>query len=405
MQRIGRIMKNFQHLCSWTTALIFKSVKKRLLVVLCTLSILYIILRWRLTCVDIHSQMQVQRMCTTYAIGISVGSLCHSLCKDSETTSVSCPTFYQATEVVSGNWPNQSVIYRNVAETNDLAHLDASGRTIFPSEEEFTNMIKNAVKLKFNISISDVDARKMSYLQNKEDMLRQIEMQNVWSLLQDNEYLVSLLYEKYNIFPKLLGTCGYTYAVQKMQSISGYWHLMTLYDSEHEWNKRIKTALLILDYLSILEEKLPEPVHICDVKMSHFVFTSDFKKIVYQDVESIHPQSMVNRITGGKSECEQHSDCDFMDCRSFCNLVSQKCDHGVVNNNLQIVCEKIFLGWVISGRVMVPGLLLGPRSPKVLVEMLDLCANPERTQGTPRAKASKEIRKRLYDLLSNLKLY
>ncbi|XP_053606789.1 divergent protein kinase domain 1C [Plodia interpunctella] len=396
-----------KQLCSWALVHIVKSVKKRVLVVLSTLSILYVIIRWKLMCIDIHSQIRIQNICNSYSVGISAGSLCQDICKADEPSIISCHTFYQETgSAFSGNWLNQSVVFKKVPVVDDLTQFDATGRTIFPSEEVFSQMVKNTVKFKFNISIDDTDALKISHLQKTQGkVLRKIEMKNVWSLLQDNEYLALLLYEKYDVFPKLLGTCGEMYAIQKMESISGYWHLMTLYDSAEEWDRRIKTALMILEYLILLEERLPEPMHMCGVKMGHFGFKSDSKKIIYQHIDAVHPRSVVNRITGSKSECKQHSDCDYLDCRSFCNLISQKCDHGVVNNNLQIVCERIFLGWVISGRVMVPGLLLGPRSPKVLIELLDLCANPERAPGTPRASATKEIRKRLYDLLSNLKLY
>lgn len=308
--------------------------------------------------------------------------------------------------VFSGKWSNQSVVFKELKKTskmNKLTYLDTSSKEHFPSENEFSSMIKNNIKLKFNISINNIDARKLSYVQDKQESMRQAEMQNVWSLVQDNEYLALLLYEKFDIFPKLLGSCGTLYAVQKLDSISGYWHLMTLYDSQVEWEKRIRISLMILDYLLFLEERLPEPMHICDVKMSHFGVSSDFRKIMYLDLDSVHPRSIVDKIISERSQCKQHSDCDFLDCRSFCNLITLKCEHGVVNNNLQMVCERIFLGWVMSGRVMVPGLLLGPRTPRVLIELLEICANPSSESGTPRAPATKEIRKRLYDLLINLK--
>lgn len=56
----------------------------------------------------------------------------------------------------------------------------------------------------------------------------------------------------------------------------------------------------------------------------------------------------------------------------------------------------------MSGRVVIPGLLLSPRSPRVLLDLLELCANPDGETGAPRASASKEVRDRLYKLLTHL---
>lgn len=297
----------------------------------------------------------------------------------------------------------KSVKKQTSSETEPLHWLDVSSNKIYPSENDFAHMIKTAIKFKFNIFINNADLEKIIQTQHSPGSeQRHIEMDNIWSLLQDNEYLALVLYEKFNIFPKLIGTCGDLYAVQKLNSISGYWHLMTLYDSQDEWEKRIKISIKILDFLLELERKLPEQLMICNVKMNHFGVTDDSKKIKYLDLDSVHPLSIVNRITADGSHCKQHSDCDFLDCRSFCNLITRKCEHGVVNNNLQIVCERIFLGWVMSGRVMVPGLLLGPRTPRVLTELLEKCANPSSENGTPRAQASVEIKKRLYNLLTHL---
>lgn len=327
-----------------------------------------------------------------------MGNLCQDLCGPSGISSVSCHSFYMEKDAIfSGNWKNRSLVFKTVRDTPNSQWESNI------SEKEFVNIVKNNIKIKFNISVDIVDAKRMSYIQhNQKGLSRYIELQNAWSLLQNNEYLALSLYEKYGIFPKLMGSCGPMYAVQKLESISGYWHLMTLYDSQEEWERRIKISLMILDFLLLLEERLPEPLHFCDVKMNNFGVTSDLKKVMYLDLDSVHPHSVVNKITADGSDCKKHSDCDYLDCRSFCNLITYKCQHGVVNNNLQIVCERIFLGWVLSGRMMVPGLLLGPRTPRVLTELLELCANPLNDVGTPRATANKEIRKRLYSLLSHM---
>lgn len=342
-----------------------------------------------------------------HANGNSVGNLCEELCQFRGITSISCQTFHMGKEsVFSGLWGNNSIFFKLPKDPNrytPLHWLDDTNKKMYPSEVDFSRMIVTNVKLRFNMSVDTIDAKKMSYVSYAQrGAVREVEMDNVWRLLQDNEYLALLLYAKFDIFPQLVGSCGSLYAVQKLHPISRYSHLMSLYDSKGEWVKRIKLSVMILDFLKQLENGLPEPLHICDVKIDHFGVTRDLKKIQYLDLDSVHPLSIANQITGDGSPCKRHSDCDFFDCRSFCNLITYKCQHGVVNNNLQIVCEKIFLGWVMSGRVVIPGLLLSPRSPRVLLDLLELCANPDGETGAPRASASKEVRDRLYKLLTHL---
>lgn len=306
--------------------------------------------------------------------------------------------------VFSGIWMNNTVVFKTLKKSkrNSFPLLEVS-IPVDLSETEFTNLIKNTIKFKFNISINDVDAKRMSYIQyNQNGGTRYIEMKNVWHLLWDNEYIALTLFEKFNLFPKLYGTCGSLYAVQKLKTIPRFWHLMTLYDSQEEWERRVKISVMILEYLLQLEMNFPEPLLLCDVKMSHFGITDDLRKVMYLDLDSVHPISVVNRITADGSPCEQHSDCDYQDCRSYCNLATKKCQFGVANNNLQIVCEKIFLGWVLSGRLMVPGLLVGPHTPIILLEILEKCANPTDEAALPRSPATKDIRKRLYTLLIHL---
>ncbi|XP_063382444.1 divergent protein kinase domain 1C [Cydia fagiglandana] len=406
-------MNNLCHLWVWILAQLYKFVKRRLILVgfgsLTSFTIFTILLKWSFTCSNIQPEKYVKNICTDYHSGTSIGNLCDELCNPDGISSISCHNFHTSKEAVfSGIHGNHSVVFklpRKISNYEVLHWLDNSSKKIYPSEVDFTNMIVTNVKLKFNIFLNHVDAKRMTYINySLNSHHREIEMENVWNLLQDNEYLALLLYEKFDIFPHLEGSCGSLYAVQKLNTISRYWHLITLYDSKSEWVKRVKLSVMILDFLLRLDHALPEPLRICDIKMDHFGVTNDFKKIKYLDLDSVHPVSVTNKLTADGSDCKQHSDCDFKDCRSFCNLMTFKCQHGVANNNLQIVCEKIFLGWVLSGRVMVPGLLLGPRSPRVLIDVLELCANPDVESGTPRAPASKEIRDRLHKLLSHLSL-
>ena len=43
---------------------------------------------------------------------------------------------------------------------------------------------------------------------------------NVWSLIQDNEYVLTKLYSNLEVFPTLYGTCGGLYVVEPLEPLS-----------------------------------------------------------------------------------------------------------------------------------------------------------------------------------------
>lgn len=344
--------------------------------------------------------------CTSFSNGAAAGNLCSELCQPEIEPSLACHNYHEKSTVFSVQWNHTDIVFKSAkkfSSQTDTKNLQDTGGNFYQSENYYSNLIKTAIKLKFNISINNAEAVKLLYVYfSIKWPYKNRVVENIRTLIEDNEYLALILYERFDVFPKLIGTCGTLYAVQKLNTVSGFWHLVTLYDSHDEWIKRVKIAIKILDFLVRLESCLPEPLLICNVKINHFGMTDDFKKVMYLDLDSVHPVSVAGQITGDGTKCKIHSDCDFMNCRSFCNLITLKCQHGVVNNNLQIVCERVFLGWVMSGKVMVPGLLMGPHTPHVLIELLEECANPAGETETPRAPATKEIRKRLRDLLIHI---
>jgi hypothetical protein len=166
--------------------------------------------------------------------------------------------------------------------------------------------------------------------------MRQVEMQNLWFLLQDNEYLCSILYADRDIFPQLLGTCGPFFAVEYVDPVQMSSGVMSMGEGHEEWAKKLKLAVLMMDLLDELETNLAEPFHLCDVKMSHFGLTKNGQHLKFLDLDSVLPRTVVGHMTADGSHCTRHEDCDFFDCRSRCNSVTSRCDSPVTNNNFQV---------------------------------------------------------------------
>lgn len=83
------------------------------------------------------------------------------------------------------------------------------------------------------------------------------ELLSLWQLSHDHEFVCSALFGDRGVFPKLLGVCGQFYAVEYLEP----------FPSDAGWPDRVRLAVMTLELLEQLETDLPEPFHLCDVKV------------------------------------------------------------------------------------------------------------------------------------------
>ena len=98
----------------------------------------------------------------------------------------------------------------------------------------------------------------------------------------------------------------------------------------------------MLDLVEELDTMFSSPLHLCDVKAEHFGL-SDNGRVKYLDLDSVQLRPLADRTVGDSTDCREHSDCDFFDCRGRCDLLTHKCAGGVVNNNLQVLTISIII--------------------------------------------------------------
>ncbi|XP_014484398.1 PREDICTED: protein FAM69C isoform X3 [Dinoponera quadriceps] len=350
--------------------------------------------------------------CSTHREGNAIGILCEPLCTEKGIHSLACETLHAGKEAVfSAHWEATRLVFKASRtktpseQFESLYWVDATGLRHFPSEEDFANMIKDLVVSKLNVTLSRHQLERLARLRThrvETDVVRRrLEMENLWPLLQENEYLITILYEDRDVFPQLIGTCGTFYAVEYVRPIETPTTVLALSDSKPEWAKRLKLAVMILDLLEELETGMPEPFHICDVKINHFGLPLGGQRLKFLDLDAVFPRTVVGRVIADGKSCEKHEDCDYFDCRSICSR-NMRCETPVLNDNLQIVCEKIFLGWTLSGTIIIPGLLMSEHTTSSLAVLLRQCANPQSDANLPRAAASENVKKRLYSMLSEM---
>lgn len=201
-------------------------------------------------------------------------------------------------------------------------------------------MIRDLVINKLNVTLSQYQLERLARLRTHrvetEAARRQLEMENLWPLLQENEYLMTILYEDRDLFPQLIGTCGTFYAVEYVRPIETPTTVLALSDSKPEWAKRLKLAVMILDVLQELETSFHEPFHLCDVKINHFGLPLGGLKLKFLDLDAVFPRSVVGRLVADGKSCEKHEECDYFDCRSMCSK-NKRCELPVLNDNLQVI--------------------------------------------------------------------
>lgn len=288
------------------------------------------------------------------------------------------------------------------ASNNAQLHWHNNGVIKYPSEEDFVQIVKKTVKAKFNITPSHDVSRKLTRLKTShsetDTIFRQKEMDNLWKLLQDNEYILSTIYSDRDVFPQIIGTCGRFYAVEYLKPIDTIPSLFLVSDSRKDWGQRLRIAIMMMEFIDELDIGFHEPFHMCDVKINHFGLSKGENRIKFIDLQGVYPKSIIDKFIRN-STCNKDDDCEYFDCRGRCNMDKQTCANYVQNNNLQIVCEKIFLGWKMSNTVLVPGLLLSQHTPSELASAMRQCANPESEIGKPRFSPDEELKKHIYNIL------
>lgn len=341
--------------------------------------------------------------CKNYENGQATGTLCHPLCITNDITSFKCQSSANDKEITfTAKLKNTPLIFKSALTTDPLHWFD-NGVLTYPTEVEFLATIKAIAKKKLNLTISNQIAKKLSLLRITEEQnksKRNKEMDDLWILLQDNEYLLSKIYEDKDIFPNVLGTCDTIFAMEHLNPLENIPTYLTISNNKEDWGKNLRLAVLFVELIEKLDEDFTEPHHICDVRIENFASSEELNKIKIINFNYIYPKSILKKIFENKP-CDKNEDCKLLDCRSHCNENTKKCSD-VINNNLQIICEKIFLGWRLSGKVLIPGLLISPHTPAELAGILRQCGDRENLMKTSQWTSNSEIRKRLYRVLIDI---
>lgn len=280
------------------------------------------------------------------------GSLCSSLCDSSNIVYHKCTNYKRGKRVVFAECTNSCVngstimtVLKSKNDKQDILNLpkDKKGdisedgqrmaRTIF-LDTVYNSMHyqipagANVFSFLWSLDYSDfIHSSTLTYPVD-------LAFKSIWSLIQQDEYLFMKLYQKeLHYIPRLYGTCGPFYFME-FAPPGKILNPTIFHPSRSSWKDRAKIALGILEIAQSLETHFHEPVHFCDIKEENFGIAED-KSVKILDTDSLFFDEIMMRILQ-EQKCTSHEDCDFFDCRGWCNKAGGKCVANRTNNNLQV---------------------------------------------------------------------
>lgn len=102
---------------------------------------------------------------------------------------------------------------------------EGTGNKVYPNVDEFEMMAEKYLEDNLGIIPSYVGDIFRTFLNldilaqedgvDRDDRILKA-MENTWALIQSNEFVLSKVYNDYDIFPHMYGTCGAFYVVEKV---------------------------------------------------------------------------------------------------------------------------------------------------------------------------------------------
>ncbi|XP_064640880.1 divergent protein kinase domain 1C-like [Lineus longissimus] len=368
----------------------------------------------KMQCSDELSRDMLDALCKLYEKNKVGGNLCDDICKTGSIKLKKCLNYRGGKKIFLATWNMKTIILKSkkgyLRDYDPIWYQDPNKPNhIYPSVEEFAMTIRTTIQDRISIKLPGrLDVKMLvnqmwsvgydEYFNNPfQKNPRESGLDSIYSLLQQDEYLMMKHFQGSQFFPDIYGTCGHFYAMEFVPPGTVLDPAIFSFKDESTWNQRRIIALKLLDLVYHLEHNFHQPLHMCDVKNENFGLTADggVKAI---DVDMAYFDENLKFLMN-QENCTKHSDCDFFDCRGWCDFKTGYCSDRRINNNLQAVCSDVFqqkLGNAFKGLLRRPPRQLVARFNEVLEE----CANPSAIQEADiRLKAPDETYWKLYNLL------
>ncbi|XP_025895526.1 protein FAM69C [Nothoprocta perdicaria] len=326
--------------------------------------------------------------CLDYSSGALTGDLCEDLCVAQKLVYKHCLYYDRGKKVIQADWRGQPIILKSKKEIfssyQHLSMLEEMDTQDIP-ETELLLMVALEVKNVLGLELSNNTVGPLWTRRKGPHWKAQVA--SMWSLLQQEEYIYfSVLQDFSKHVLRIIGSCGHFYAVEYLTA-GHAWHKTlfplenvvgpSLAGSQSRVRAIIDIALSFLDMVHHFDHDFSHRLHLCDIKPENFAIRQDLT-VVAIDVDMAFFEPKMKDIL--EQNCTADEDCNFFDCFSKCDLKIRKCGAQRANNNLQVICDKIFRRWFSPN-------LRGPALPFPLQLQLQRavreCAEPAEAAAAP----------------------
>ena len=295
----------------------------------------------------------LNQICKSYLDREYVGQSCERFCVERSIQLTDCPNILFHT--------GKDYVF-NLRDGRNGDEYILKSRTLHLSVKDFTKdlLIHSIVQILNETFKGEFDLgeiRSLLHLNrpislNNLDSLDFVTLANLFNLLQDNEYTLSMVlnnvdrFRAYKTLPSIsasLSTCGNWYIVNKVHSIIDYSYLD---QSKHSTNEKLFIAGKLMDFL-VNFQRMNINLELCDTKYEHFGFerpTND-SNLVLIDSDMIYHRLNVQENIKAIQQCQSDDDCDFVACKGVCSQLNngtKVCSLDQQDNNLKRICHNLF---------------------------------------------------------------
>lgn len=236
---------------------------------------------------------------------------------------------------------NLTVNFRNNDQDRDLLirSIEQIVKETFKDDLD-VNLIEKIIPLHKSTSLSHLDQLDFTTLLN------------IYRLLQDNEYLLTMTlnnikkFDSFTVLPRLTSSCGNFYLEEKFNSIIDHTYL----DNTHSTNVKLSISKKLIDFL-VNFESMKINFELCDLKYEHFAshnLSSPNSSLVLIDSDMVYHHNNVKFNVEAIKNCESDEDCEFVDCQGICRRDAnedngdRRCNLNLNDNNLKRICRNLF---------------------------------------------------------------
>ncbi|ESO98351.1 hypothetical protein LOTGIDRAFT_231414 [Lottia gigantea] len=363
-------------------------------------------------CSDEVAKERIQKTCDLYKEGLILGDLCPALCEQQTIRYKTC-TNHKGGKIsllmdcdgfCSSGKTVPAMLKSTVAAYHDTVRHSMSllSDTVpWKNIKDLTDGVKQSIETALgpnNSSYSTEDIIKRVFYESYEhfntsatDQLDKAFILSVWSLVQQDEYLITKLNQHSPLFPKMYHSCGSFYLLESAPpgDILNP-PLNPLLPERSTWKERVNVAIRVLDAVRVLDNNFHQTLHMCDVKGENFGLTPEGQLKLIDPDDMFFTTRLENKLKG-KGQCQTDHDCNIIcECHGVC--LKGKCHVSLKNNNLQSVCKM-----VLKSRTTIMDLGVLRKAPAFikqrLQDMIEICINSREYKEKPNEEIRLKLRK------------